>query len=65
MTVRKINAITRDGGNGRNVYVTVARTGYQHRVTRARTRGGRVQVRLLLTGRWLTLATDDIVKASL
>jgi hypothetical protein len=57
MTVRQINELTRDGGNGRNVYVTMVGNpgSLPNRVTRARTKAGRMQVKLLWSGEWVTV----------
>lgn len=59
LTIREINSLTRDGGNGRNVYLlgsdALGRSRVM-RVTRARTRSGKVQVYTLTTGEWITVS---------
>jgi hypothetical protein len=55
MTIRQINEMTRDGGKGRNVYVAMVPDGVPNRVTRARTKAGKMQVRLLWSGEWITI----------
>jgi hypothetical protein len=55
---REINKLTRDGGNGRNVYL-VSPTGACYRVTRARTHKGNRQVRDLNSGKWLYVMPSD------
>lgn len=55
MTVKQINDLTRDGGNGRNVYVAMVSGSAPNRVTRARTKAGRMQVKLLWSGEWVTI----------
>lgn len=54
MTVKEINELTWCGGNGRNVYVAMVPAGTPNRVTRARTRGGKMQVKIL-GGDWVTI----------
>ena len=67
LTVREINALTRDGGNGRNVYAHFGSAEHPpmltRRVTRARTRKGRMEVRLL-GGDWVD-ASEAKLQASL
>lgn len=55
---REINKLTRDGGNGRNVYL-VSPTGATYRITRARTFKGNRQVRCLSSGKWLYIMPSD------
>lgn len=53
LSLREINRITRDGGNGRNVY-------HNHcRVTRAKTERGDMLVRHLNDGRWYIVCLTD------
>ena len=61
LTVRQINALTRDGGNGRNVYHAYAGSNALARVIKARTIGGVFQLRLLCSSKWITVGPDDIV----
>lgn len=56
MTVREINQITRDGGNGRNVYATL--DGEKVRIVRARMSRGVFQVRTI-TGWWVDAQPSD------
>ncbi len=62
MTIQQINQLTRDGGTGRNVYVAI-RDSAPNRVTRARKRAGRMQVRLLWSGEWFTVDCNATVWA--
>jgi hypothetical protein len=59
MTVREINRVTRDGGNGLNVYFN------NRRVTRAKTVGGEMFVKTLLDGRWYAVCEHDSLRVSL
>ena len=56
MTVREINRLTRDGGNGLNVYHN------HHRVTRAKTWRGEMLVRHLNDGQWYVVCEFDRVE---
>lgn len=56
MTVREINRLTRDGGNGRNVYFN------NQRVTRAKTERGDMLVRTLHDGRWYIVCPNDSIE---
>lgn len=58
MTAREINRITRDGGNGRNVYFN------GQRVTRAKRVGMDMLVRTL-DGKWYVVCNDREVTVSL
>jgi hypothetical protein len=60
LTVKQINELTRDGGNGQNVYVAIQGS-QPNRVTRARTRHGRMQVRLLWSGKWFTVDSNTTI----
>lgn len=53
MSVREINQLTRDGGNGRNPYHN------GHRVMRAKSQRGQMLVRHLNDGRWYVVCRDD------
>lgn len=56
VTVREINKLTRDGGDGSNVYHN------GHRVIRARTERGDTLVRHLDDGRWYVVCAGETLE---
>ena len=58
LTVREINKLTRDGGNGLNVYF------YSERITRAKTVKGEMRV-LTISGAWYIVRATDTFTVSL
>ncbi len=59
LTTRQINLLTRDGGNGQNVYLVSACQTFTARVIRSRTVKGQQQVRRLTDGKWLNVHPSD------